>query len=340
LGALREKARGRLTTGLLTDESFKRLYQDPEVQAAMAVFVGIPREAAEHALTRKSGISEKFLCPLPGHDERRPSADAVYFSRKIRTLQLRCHHWESKPINLPTVYAMRLLGKPVQLSKAELKLWTLRMLVDMEVLDPVDVERRLLPDELPEGAPEHLREVYHAIVQVLSLRYLFGREPAPLTHKFLARWSGLSEYAVSKCMRWLLKHFYLQGGVFLRKDGTLSKTREEKMQPECFVMGLAAKAWRPKGKTFVQRSRVEWAKYFAEKREQEALEELDRIAYFAWQDEHGDEIQEAIDEYNYEVAWRRGDFDDHQGDDYEEPEPNADEVVDGDLDEEEEEVSV
>jgi hypothetical protein len=214
------------------------------------------------------------------------------------------------------------------------------MLVDMEVLDPVDVERRALPDELPEGAPEHLREVYHSIVQVLSLRYLFGREPAPLTHKFLARRSGLTEYAVSQCMSWLLKHFYLRGGVFLRKDGTFSKTREDKMQPECFVMGLQAKAGKPQGKTFIQRSRVEWAKYYAEKREQEALEELDRIAYFAWQDEHRDEIQEAIDEYNYEVAWRHGDFDDYQGDDYDEPEPDADEVVDGDLDEEEEEVSV
>jgi hypothetical protein len=107
------------------------------------------------------------------------------------------------------------------------------------------------------------------------------------------------------------------------------------------MMGLQAKAWKPKGKTFIQRSPVEWAKYYAEKRE-EALEELDRIDCCVWQDEHGDEIQEAIDEYSYEVAWRRGDFDDYQGDDDDEPEPEDDDDVHGDFEEEpvEEEVLV
>jgi hypothetical protein len=225
-------------------------------------------------------------------------------------------------------------GGITNLSKAELKLWTLRMLVDMGVLDPVEVERRPLPDELPEDAPEHLRETYHAIVRVLSLRYLFGRELAPLTHKFLAQWTGLPEYAVSKCMRWLLKHFYLQGGVFLRKDGTFSKTREDKMQPEYFAMNLEAKAWKPKGKTFIQRSRVEWAKFYAEKRAQESWEEVACAEYEEAVD-RGDCL-EPDDDQDCDYC----DYDDYV--DYDDPELDDGDAVDGDFDEEpvEEEVLV
>jgi hypothetical protein len=57
-----------------------------------------------------------------------------------------------------------------------------------------------------------------------------------------------------------------------------------------FVLSLEAKAWKRRGKTFIQRTRVEWARYYAEKREMEDAE--------------------AIYWYQYEEAERRGDFDD------------------------------
>jgi hypothetical protein len=106
----------------------------------------------------------------------------------------------------------------------------------------------------------------------MRVQGVIGKGFVPLAHKFLAYWCGVSEHAVAKCMEWLLKHFYLKGGVFLRKDGTLSKTREDKMQPECFGLSLQAKAWKPKGKTYVHRERWEWRKFYEEKREMENAE--------------------------------------------------------------------
>jgi Bifunctional DNA primase/polymerase, N-terminal len=266
---LREKVRGYLTDGLLSEESFRGLYQDREVQVAMTLFVGVPRKAAEQAYTRSRGISDRCLCPRPGHDEERPSADVVFYKRH-RVLKVRCHHGNHKPTGLPDIYAMRTTGVYRDLTKAELKLWTLRMLVDMGVPDPAEVERRALPDELPDDAPDGVRAVYHAIVEVLSLRYLFGVAPAPLVRGFLSWWSGLSERQVGQCLQWLLKHWFLKGGVFLRKDGTFSETRETKMSSECFVMRLFVPNARKSGDG-VKRTRKEWAIYRQEQRELEAL---------------------------------------------------------------------
>jgi hypothetical protein len=55
----------------------------------------------------------------------------------------------------------------------------------------------------------------------------------PLTRSFLARWCGVSVDQAAKCTEWLLKHFYLKGGTFLRSDGTVSKTRDNERWPEC-----------------------------------------------------------------------------------------------------------
>jgi hypothetical protein len=41
-----------------------------------------------------------------------------------------------------------------------------------------------------------------------------------------------------------------------------------------FVLSLEAKAWKRRGKTFIQRTRVEWARYYAEKREMEDTEAI------------------------------------------------------------------
>jgi hypothetical protein len=143
LSSLRDKVRGYLVGGLLTDESFKRMYQDPDVQAGMLVFNGVPGAMAGQAYSRARGISDKCLCPRPGHDEEHPSADVVFYKRH-RVLKVRCHHGNHKPTGLPDLYAMRTTGVYHDLTKAELKLWTLCMLVDMGVLDPAEVERRPL----------------------------------------------------------------------------------------------------------------------------------------------------------------------------------------------------
>jgi hypothetical protein len=81
ISQLREKAQCYLIEGLLTEDSFKRLFQDPDVQVGMAVFLGVPKWVAEQAYTRTRGISDRCLCPRPGHDEKRPSADVVFYKR-------------------------------------------------------------------------------------------------------------------------------------------------------------------------------------------------------------------------------------------------------------------
>jgi hypothetical protein len=296
ISQLRKRAQGYLRGGQLTKESYDELYHDPVVQTGMLMFNGVPGEMAGQAYSRPRGISDKCLCPRPGHDEERPSADVVFYKRH-RVLKIRCHHEDHRPTGLPDIYAMRTTGVYRDLTKAELKLWTLRMLVDMGVLDPAEVSRRALPDELPDDAPRGIRTVYHAIVQVLSLRYLCGREPAPLVRGFLARWTGLSERAVGECLQWLLKHWYLKGGVFLRKDGAFSDTREAKTSPECFVMRLSVPKRRNQSKSsaYVKRSRKEWAIYRAEQRDAEATywreyEEAERSGELAELMERDDEL--------------------------------------------------
>jgi hypothetical protein len=243
------------------------MYQDPAIQTGMAVFVGVPKAIAEQAYSRVRGISDRCLCPRPGHSEQHPSADVVFYKRH-QVLKVRCHHGNSKPTGFPDLYAMRTTGVYHDLTKAELKLWTLRMLVDMGVLDAVDMKRRALPDEMPEGAPDGLRETYHAIVEVISLRYLFGRTPAPLVRGFLSRWSGLAERTIGRCLPWLLKHWYLKGGVFLRTDGTFSTTRETKTSPECYELRLSVPK-RRKADDGVKRTRKGWAIYRQEQRDAE-----------------------------------------------------------------------
>ena len=285
----------------MSEESFRGLYQDRDVQVAMAMFVGVPRKAAEQAYSRARGISDRCLCPRPGHDEQNPSADVVFYKRH-KVLKVRCHHGNHKPTGLPDIYAMRTTGVYRDLTKAELKLWTLRMLVNMGVLDPVEVERRALPDELPDDAPDGVRAVYHAIVEVLSLRYLFGESPAPLVRGFLAGWSGMAERRVGQCLQWLLRHWYLKGGVFLRKDGTFSETRETKMSPECFVMRLSVPDARKSGDG-TKPTRKEWAIYRQEQRELEALSRQDYED--VWQ---SGELAEAIAWHRYEEALRGWDL--------------------------------
>jgi hypothetical protein len=48
----------------------------------------------------------------------------------LGSVKVRCHHGNSKPTGLPDLYAMRVTGVYHDLTKAELRLWTLRMLVD------------------------------------------------------------------------------------------------------------------------------------------------------------------------------------------------------------------
>ena len=130
------------------------------------MFLGVPGECARQAYEWRKGVSDKFLCPWPEHDDHEPSADVVLYTRH-RVLKVRCHHRDSKPVGSQDLYALRVTGRYHDLTKAELKLWTLRMLVDMDALEPVAVDRRLLPDDLPEDVPNGLHEVYHGIIEVL-----------------------------------------------------------------------------------------------------------------------------------------------------------------------------
>jgi hypothetical protein len=345
----------------LTEEAYARLYQHPAVQIAMAQLVGLPGTCAEQAYRRTRGISDKCLCPLPGHDDKnhKPSADVV-FHRKLKVLKTRCHHGTSKPLGLPDLHAMRRSGVYRNLSPSELKIETIQMWVELGFVEPVEVARRSLPEDLPDDAPTRLREVAHAIVDLLSLRYVFGRHPAPLTHKFISARYGISERAVRESIQWLLKHWYLEGGVFLRKDGTFSKARETEMSPECFVMRLSVPK-RHKSGDGVKRTRREWAIFRQEQRDEEALywqgleeaeasgELAEAVAEYEAEKarelgaEDLEELYRAMAEYEYEKAWRRGDFDDYWNPDedqnrdydhYDEPEPDNDEPVDGAIDEE------
>lgn len=176
-----------------------------EFGIAAAAFLGLPTGGlAEH------GRTSAFLCRLPGHDERNPSA-SLFFEPERCGVAYRCWH-TSKPggdrwYSLPAVFAALRYGEIKQLSDSELVTWSLRLLVETGFVAPVRIEA---PD-LPPGTPEFVRRVWQGFLLLLGCRWLHTEgEPAPFTWRFAAAWCGVSEWQAKEARKWLLDMGYMR----------------------------------------------------------------------------------------------------------------------------------
>jgi hypothetical protein len=133
------------------------LVLDHEVQKAIVAHLEWDGALVDEVFTHSNGLSQRFECPFHGESRRdKPSADLAYYP-EADTVKVRCHHrraggMRSRGIGLADWYAWKQTGEYHNLTKAELKLWTLRLFIDMGLIDGPDVERRPLPDELPADA--------------------------------------------------------------------------------------------------------------------------------------------------------------------------------------------
>lgn len=171
-------------------------------------------------------IDKGVLCPLPGHEERRPSA-ALHRDSKGEIV-LHCFHLTGKPVEfltLPEVYAARVTGKIRKLNERDTILWRVRLLIDSGVVEPPRVELR----PLRPGALGSTRKAYDGLERLVACRTLLDGgtlRPFPLTQQFLVRWTGLSRESAAKaityfCQKRIIREVGKTSKLFYGKPLTL-----------------------------------------------------------------------------------------------------------------------
>lgn len=151
-------------------------------------------------------VGSSFLCPLPGHEEKHPSASLWH--QPGRPIRLRCFH-EHEWWALPDLFAIFTTGKLRRLGRGERALWWLRALDELDIARPGEI----VCSRLPGGAPAAARKLYEGFHYALRLRTLYqpGQAGMPFSWRFAAHWCGIgSQATVSRGMKWLLGHGYLR----------------------------------------------------------------------------------------------------------------------------------
>lgn len=165
-----EPATGRTVPTLVYEGWHGR---DEEWAARVMVALGIEARS----------VRSPFRCPIPGHEERHPSASL--FRMPSGVWMLRDWHGRGRRawVPLADVFASRLLGEEVELGTGERRSWLARLEVEMGVREPLPVS---LP-RLPARASESVRRVSEGFRLLLAVE---GAESAPFSRRFAARWCG------------------------------------------------------------------------------------------------------------------------------------------------------
>jgi len=181
---------------------FKQLAREEEVAFRILRLCGVEVEA----------LGKPFRCPLPGHDEQRPSA-ALWRPRDDPEGIIGFHDFhlrdDAEWIPLPDVFAAVTTGEFRRLRGGERAVWWLRALVEAGFIALPPLEARELPPEAPEAA----RKLYRGFVYLLRVRELWepGQGGAPFSWRFAGRWCGISSQGkVSEGMKYLLKSGYVR----------------------------------------------------------------------------------------------------------------------------------
>lgn len=133
----------------------------------------------------------KFRCPMPRHDDRRPSATLVRGFDEI--FRVRC--WAGcagdAPLTLAEVAASRAAGDAVRLRGPSQARWYRRLEADAAL---VAVEKPPMPG-LPSNAPEPVRRVAEGFAFLVGVRRSLDAEDrgTPFGRKFAAAWCGVTE---------------------------------------------------------------------------------------------------------------------------------------------------
>ena len=224
-------------------------------------------------------IGEKFRCVL--HEEEHPSAAVMRPEQPGDPyMYVDFHERENRRgFALPLVYYRLKTGKEGEavewLPAPSFLVWSLRLLRDAGVIEPVKLEAARLPDD----ASEAVRRVYEGFRNLLSLKFLVdANDPSPYTWRFAQEWVGLSRRGVEKAMGWLLSHGYIRFVKYYHGEGLTGKIM-------LFLLGTRQLIRRRAGKALAMGGQVEVVEavtadvemMYQENREKEAQRQVTRF---------------------------------------------------------------
>jgi hypothetical protein len=181
------------------------------VVKAISAVLGIPRG---------THMGMPFRCVLPNHKEKHPSASLWTNSQGVIVYR----DWHRRNTvdvyTLPTVYFVRTIGKipkprdyrrsikkgggtvrTINLRGPKHAVWSLRLLVEVGLLQPLHID---LPD-LPEPSLESTRKVYEGFRRLLACKWTYGPgEPTPFARDFAAEWCGVSPVTAGEAIKRLV----------------------------------------------------------------------------------------------------------------------------------------
>lgn len=181
------------------DWPYEELAASEEVAIAILRAVGAKPKAAGSA----------FKCPLPGHEERHPSA--AIWHKPGRPFVLHDFHARSEGSwwTLADVFAAIKTGRAVRLSKGLQAVWWLRALEEVGRIDAPRVRARAIDPRAPLAA----KRLYDGFLLLVALRMHYDPgQPlaAPYSWDFAAGWNGMrSRSEVASGMKWLRDAGYL-----------------------------------------------------------------------------------------------------------------------------------
>ena len=154
------------------------------------------------------GLKKAFLCPLPGHEERHPSA-SLWMPDDGGFWGMHDFHQSGRIWPLPDVYAACVTGKARELGTGERVTWWIRALEDIGAITVPTVPC----PELPGDAKKSVHKLYAGFVRLLSIRAVYDPTQAqstPFTWTFAQGWCGIgSKLTVQKALNWLFAHGYV-----------------------------------------------------------------------------------------------------------------------------------
>jgi len=159
------------------------------------------------------GMKKAFLCPIPGHSDRNPSA-ALYQEPGKAIILHDFHSADEERLFWPIVdvYASCKVGRALRLRQGERAIWWLRALHDLGVVNPPIIPKY----ELPYNAPASVKKVYAGFCYLLELRQLYEESRVtPFNRQFAARWCMADEKTVRNAVGWLLR----KGHLFISERG-------------------------------------------------------------------------------------------------------------------------
>jgi hypothetical protein len=160
-------------------------------------------QRAISALGIEARIGQAFLCVLPAHRERHPSASIYRDPRTGLYVYRDWHRRDGKEwYTLAQVRAAK-VGRRVRSNTPEAVAWYQRLFCEAGCLAPVEVP---LPPVPPATPPSSVHKVAKGFGLLLGLRWLRSPgEPTPFARSFAESWSGCTPRMAGSAIRVLMR---------------------------------------------------------------------------------------------------------------------------------------